>query len=84
MRSFQLITAISSFLLGISPLASAATKAPAAPSNLTVKPLGVNAFQVKWKDNSKNEKGWEIRVEIKGNAPAEKIFKQLQDVVKKG
>lgn len=69
MRSFQLITAISSFLLGISPLASAATKAPAAPSNLSVEPLGVNAFQVKWKDNSKNEKGWEIRVEIKGNAP---------------
>ena len=37
-------------------------KAPAAPSNLRVKPLGVNSFLLEWKDNSKNETGWEIRV----------------------
>jgi cyclophilin family peptidyl-prolyl cis-trans isomerase len=69
MHSTQLITAISLFLLGGSPFASAATKAPAAPSNLTVKALGVNAFEVKWKDNSKNETGWEIRVSLKGGIP---------------
>ena len=69
MRSSSLITAITCFFLGGSPWASAATKAPAAPSNLTVKALGVNAFQVGWKDNSKNETGWEIRVALKGGAP---------------
>ena len=37
-------------------------KAPAAPSNLRVKPLGVNSFLLEWKDNSKNETGWEILV----------------------
>ncbi|MES2922535.1 MAG: peptidylprolyl isomerase [Verrucomicrobiota bacterium] len=69
MRSFKLITAISCFLIGGSPFASAAIKAPAAPSNLAVKALGVNAFQVSWKDNSKNETGWEIRVSLKGGTP---------------
>lgn len=37
-------------------------KAPAGPSNLRVKPLGVNSFLLEWKDNSKNETGWEILV----------------------
>ncbi len=37
-------------------------KAPAAPSDLRVKPLGVNSFLLEWKDNSKNELGWEILV----------------------
>ena len=69
MRSFPRITASLFFLLCGAPLASAATKAPAAPSNLSVKALGVNAFQVKWKDNSKNEVGFEIRVSRKGGVP---------------
>ncbi len=45
------------FLIGAS-IAGAA--APAAPTRFTVKPLGTNAFLLKWKDNSKNETGWEI------------------------
>lgn len=47
-------------------LASASAKTPAAPSNLRVKVLGSNSFQLQWKDNSKNETGWEIRVGLKG------------------
>ena len=69
MRSFPSITAALLVLLCGAPLASAATKAPAAPSNLAVKALGVNAFQVTWKDNSKNETGWEIRAARKGGIP---------------
>ena len=69
MRSFPSITAALLVLLCGAPLASAATKAPAAPSNLAVKALGVNAFQVEWKDNSKNEVGFEIRVALKGGTP---------------
>lgn len=69
MRSSQLITAISLFLVCGSPEASAASKAPAAPSNLTVKALGVNSFQLNWKDNSNNETGWEIRASRGGGTP---------------
>ncbi len=43
----------------------ASTDAPAAPSNFSVKAVGVNAFQVKWKDNSDDENGWEIQYLIK-------------------
>ena len=46
-----------------------AAEAPAAPSNLRVKPLGVNSFRLDWKDNSNNETGWEIRVALSGTAP---------------
>jgi titin len=47
----------------------ASAKKPAAPSDLTVKALGVNAFQLKWKDNSTNETGWEILAAPKGLKP---------------
>ncbi len=67
MRRPHLITAILLFLLCGSCVANAA--APAAPSNLTVKALGVNSFLVEWKDNSKNETGWEIRASLKGGVP---------------
>jgi len=46
------------FLAGV---VSVSAKAPAAPSNLRVKPLGVNSFLLEWNDNAKDEKGWEIR-----------------------
>ena len=46
------------FLAGVG---SVSAKAPVAPSNLRVKPLGVNSFLLEWKDNAKDEKGWEIR-----------------------
>jgi cyclophilin family peptidyl-prolyl cis-trans isomerase len=55
------------FLLMIVSVAFSATahaKAPAAPSNLKVKPLGVNSFRLTWKDNSKDEKGWKIEVSL--------------------
>ncbi len=41
-------------------------KTPAAPSDLKVKALGVNAFKLDWKDNSKNETGFEIRIGFTG------------------
>ncbi|MES2439734.1 MAG: fibronectin type III domain-containing protein [Verrucomicrobiota bacterium] len=51
-------------------LAGAATvPAPTIPSNLRVKPLGVNSFLLEWKDNSNNEVGWEILAAVKGSAP---------------
>lgn len=50
------------FCLIGSGLASA--KAPAPPSNLKVKALGVNSFLLEWKDNSTDETGWEIRVSL--------------------
>lgn len=67
MPSLKFVTTFSFLVLCGSPMASAA--APAAPTNLTVKALGVNSFQVSWKDNSKNELGWEIRVALKGGTP---------------
>jgi cyclophilin family peptidyl-prolyl cis-trans isomerase len=54
------------FLCGAS-LASA--KAPKAPTDLKVKPLGVNSFKLTWKDNSTDETGWEFRLALKGTAP---------------
>lgn len=51
----------------------AAAKAPKPPSNFTVKPLGVNSFLLEWQDNSKNEKGWDIRVSL-GDTSSPKHF----------
>ncbi len=51
---------------------TAAAKAPAAPSGLKVAALGVNAFQLDWKDRSSNEAGWEILV---GVEPAAKLIR---------
>ncbi len=74
MNSRYLFTAISAFILGGSSLVSAA--APQAPSDFKVKALGVNAFQLTWKDNSENtptnannELGWQILVALKGSKP---------------
>ena len=49
----------------------AAAKAPKPPSNFRVKPLGVNSFLLEWKDNSKNEKGWDIRASLGKTSSAE-------------
>jgi cyclophilin family peptidyl-prolyl cis-trans isomerase len=74
MNTQSLITAISAFILGGSSLASAA--APQAPSDFKVKAIGVNAFQLTWKDNSDNtaanpdnELGWQVLVALKGSKP---------------
>ena len=52
------VARISAILLCAASFAGAA--APAAPTKFTVKPIGTNAFLLKWKDNSNNETGWEI------------------------
>ena len=53
----------------------AAAKAPKPPSNLKVKPLGVNSFLLEWQDNAKTEKGWEIRVSLgKTSTPKHFMF----------
>lgn len=49
-------------------LTTHAQASPAAPSNLRVKPLGINSFLMEWQDNSKNETGWEIRISL-GDVP---------------
>ena len=49
-------------VLAMAGMGSVLAKAPAAPSNLRVTPLGVNSFLLEWKDNSKNELGWEVLV----------------------
>ncbi|RYD67397.1 MAG: fibronectin type III domain-containing protein, partial [Verrucomicrobiaceae bacterium] len=53
---------------------AATTPVPKAPSNLTVKPVGVNSFKLAWKDNSNNETGFEILVALKGGKPARFIL----------
>lgn len=52
------------FLTLLATAASAQTKAPAAPSNLRLTCLGVNSVLFEWKDNSDNEKGFEIWLSI--------------------
>jgi cyclophilin family peptidyl-prolyl cis-trans isomerase len=56
-------------LCGTGLAGAAKIKAPTEPSNLTVKPLGVNSFELKWKDNSNNEIGWEIFAALQGSTP---------------
>ena len=56
-------------ILVIGGASAAAAEAPAAPTGLKVKALGVNAFQLTWTDNSTDEVGWEIRVALGGNPP---------------
>jgi Fibronectin type III domain len=58
------------FFCGTRVATAAEIPAPTEPSNLTVKPLGVNSFELKWKDNSDNEVGWEIYTALKGTKPA--------------
>lgn len=48
-------------------------KKPAAPTDFKVKVLGINTFQLDWKDNSKNEKGWEIAISIGDVSRAERF-----------
>lgn len=58
-------------LIGSSSALAQISAPPAAPSNLRVVALGVNAFQLTWRDNSNNEKGWDIRASIgKTSKPA--------------
>lgn len=62
-------------------IASAAEpSAPAAPSNLKVTAVGVNAFKLKWKDNSNNELGWEIKVSLKGGPPKRYLILPTKDI----
>lgn len=68
---FRSILCLAASLFVAAPLSA---KAPAAPTNLRVTAVGSNAFKLKWKDNSKNEKGWEIRVGLKGNP---QFFKRI-------
>ncbi|MCU0750904.1 MAG: fibronectin type III domain-containing protein, partial [Akkermansiaceae bacterium] len=55
---------IGSWLATAGILSAQSVPVPTAPSNLRVTVLGMNAFLMEWKDNSSNEKGWEIRVSL--------------------
>lgn len=48
-------------------------KKPAAPTDFKVKVLGINSFQLDWKDNSNNEKGWEISISLGETKRAERF-----------
>jgi hypothetical protein len=61
------------FLCFISLARETTFAAPIAPSNLRVKPLGVNSFLMEWTDNSIDETGWDIRISL-GAVPAHFIF----------
>lgn len=75
MRSPSFLAAVPILLLsGTSFAAAAKVVAPKAPTNLTVKPVGVNSFKLAWKDNSTNEAGWEILVALKGGKPTRYIL----------
>ncbi len=65
----KLLPTIFLSFLAATGAADAKSALPAAPSKLKVTALGVNAFQLKWQDNSNNENGWEILVALKGNKP---------------
>ncbi len=71
MHTRRILPIASSLLLfcGTGLAGAAKIKAPTEPSNLTVKPLGVNSFELKWKDNSNNETGWDIFAAVSGTAP---------------
>jgi cyclophilin family peptidyl-prolyl cis-trans isomerase len=54
---------------------------PAAPSDLKVTPVGVNAFILEWKDNSDNESGWDIRISLgKTDNAAHYTFLNARDI----
>lgn len=70
MQSRSLFSLVSILSLCGAPLGSAATvPAPDMPTNLKVKALGINAFQLTWTDNSTNEGGFEILAGIGKTAP---------------
>jgi len=56
-------------LAALCGVSSGALETPEEPSNLTVKALGTNSFEVKWKDNSDNEAGWQIFLAVRGTKP---------------
>ncbi len=59
---------------------AAKNKVPAAPSNLQVTAVGVNAFKLKWKDNSNNELGWDVLVSLKGGKPQHYLYIPIKDI----
>ena len=71
MHTCRFLPIASSVLLlcGTGLAGAAKIKVPTEPSNLTVKPLGVNSFELKWKDNSNNETGWDVFAALKGSTP---------------
>lgn len=65
--TFSLLPVLS--LCGTSFGLAATATAPAAPTDFKVKALGINSFQLTWKDNSTNEAGWEILAGIGKTTP---------------
>lgn len=75
MRSRYILPLIPGILFSGAGAAEAAkVKAPAAPTNLTVKAVGVNSFKLDWKDNSTDETGWEVLVAMKGGKPSRYVL----------
>ncbi len=75
---FSTILLLAFFTSGIAQAAK--NKAPAAPTNLKVTALGVNAFKLKWKDNSNNELGWDVSVSLKGGKPQHYLYIPTKDI----
>ncbi|MES2476700.1 MAG: peptidylprolyl isomerase [Verrucomicrobiota bacterium] len=67
-------------MLAATGAAEAKKSLPAAPSKLKVTALGVNAFKLKWKDNSNNEDGWEVLVALKGSKPQHFLYIPRKDI----
>lgn len=63
MNSFKSFV-LGTWLATVGIVTAQSVPVPTAPSNLKVTVLGMNAFLMEWKDNSSNEKGWEIRVSL--------------------
>ena len=78
----RLISAtLSAFLLCASSMTRAAeVSPPKAPSDLQVTAVGINSFKLKWKDNSKNELGWEVKVSLKGGKPQHYTWIRAKDI----
>ena len=70
----KILPMISLAFLVATGAAEAQKTLPAAPSKLKVTALGVNSFKLKWKDNSKNEDGWEVLAALKGSKPQHFLY----------
>ncbi len=80
MKRLLLLPLIATFLLNAVGVVSA--QAPTAPTNLRVKVIGTNAFELKWQDNADDEEGYQIFIAVEGTQPA--LYKTVESADAEG
>ena len=76
---FSFTTAIAFLICAATATQAAEVSPPKAPSDLQVTAVGINSFKLKWKDNSKNELGWEVKASLKGGTPQHYAWIRTKD-----